>query len=64
LPLIFNFALKYAIRKMQGTNLALDMDGTHPILAYADDANLIGDVIGTTERRAKMLLIGFNDRWP
>jgi len=36
--LLFNFALEYAIRKVQETNLGLDMNGTHQ--AYADDVNL------------------------
>ena len=35
-PLLFNFALDYAIRK---TKLGLDMNGAHQILAYVDDAN-------------------------
>ena len=35
-PLLFNFALEYAIRKVQETNLGLDMNGTHQVLAYAD----------------------------
>ena len=34
---LFNFALEYAIRKTQDTNLGLDMNGTHQILGYADD---------------------------
>ena len=40
-----NFALEYAIRKVQETNLGLDMNGTHQVLAYADDVNLIVDDI-------------------
>ena len=44
-PLPFNFALEYAIRKVQETNLGLDMNGTHQVLAYADDVNLIRDDI-------------------
>jgi Reverse transcriptase (RNA-dependent DNA polymerase). len=55
-PLLFNFALEYAIRKEQETNLGLDMNGTHQILAYADDVNLIGDDIRTIERNADVLV--------
>ena len=55
-PLIFNFALEYAIRKVQETNLGLDMNGTHQVLAYADDVNLKGGDIGTIERNTDVLL--------
>ena len=44
---LFNFALGYAIRKVQETNLELDINGTHQVLTYADDVNLIGDDIRT-----------------
>ena len=39
-PLLFNFALEYAIRNVQETNLGLDMNGTHQVLAYADGVSL------------------------
>ena len=42
-PLLFNFALEYAIRKVQETRWGLDMNGTHQVLAYEDDVNLLGD---------------------
>ena len=42
-PLLFNFALEYAIRKVQETNVRLGMNGIHQVLAYTDDVNLIGD---------------------
>ena len=51
-PLLFNFDLEYAIRKVQETNLGSNMNGTHQILAYADDVNLIGDDIRTIEKNA------------
>ena len=50
LPVIFNFALEYAIRQVQETNLGLDINGTHQILASGDDVNLIGDNFRTIER--------------
>jgi hypothetical protein len=37
------------------------MVATHQLLAYANDVNLIGDGIRTTERNADMLLNAFND---
>ena len=55
LPLLFNFGLKYAIRKIQGTNLGLDMNGTHQVLAFVDDVNLKDD-IRTMERSVNVLL--------
>ena len=55
--LLFNFALEYAIRKLQETRLGLDMNGSHQVLAYADDVNLISDDIRTIERNAVVLLM-------
>ena len=37
------------------------MNGTHQVLAYADDANLIGDDIRTIERKADVLLNACKD---
>ena len=39
--LLFNFPLEYAFRKVQETNLGLDMNDNHQVLAYMDDINLI-----------------------
>ena len=37
------------------------MNGTHQVLAYADDVNLIGDDIRTIERNADVLLNACED---
>ena len=55
MPLLLNFALEYAIRKVQETNLGMDMNGTQQVLAYADHINSIGDDIRTIERNADVI---------
>jgi hypothetical protein len=42
-PLLFNFSLGHAIRKVQENQLGLKLNGSHELFVYADDMNLLGD---------------------
>ena len=52
-PLLFNFALEYAIRRVQVNQDGLKLNGTHHLLAYADDVNILGGSVHTVKKNVE-----------
>jgi pyrimidine operon attenuation protein/uracil phosphoribosyltransferase len=46
--LLFNFTSDYAIRRIRVKQEALKLNGAHQVLVYADDVNISGRSIRTT----------------
>ena len=56
-PLLFNFALEYAIKRVQVNQDSLKLNGMHQLLPYADDVNILGGSAHTVKVKAEALLV-------
>jgi hypothetical protein len=56
-PLLFNFALEYTIRMVQVNQDGWKLNGTHQLLVYADDVNMLGRRVHSVKKNAKALLV-------
>jgi hypothetical protein len=45
MPLLFDFAVEHAIRKVQEYHVGLKLNGAHQVLGCVDDVNHLGDNI-------------------
>jgi hypothetical protein len=49
-PLVFNFALEYAFRRVQADEESMQLNGTHRRLIYVDDVNILGGSIRSIKK--------------
>ena len=56
-PLLFNFALGYAIKRVQVNQDCLKLNGTLQLLAYADDVNILGESVHTVKENMEALVV-------
>jgi hypothetical protein len=55
--LLFNFVSEYAIKGVQVNQDGLKLNGTHQLLAYADDVNILGGSIHTVKVNEEALVV-------
>jgi hypothetical protein len=57
LPLLFNFTLEYAIRRVQVNQDGLKFNVTLQLLVYADDVNILDRSIHTIRKNTEALVV-------
>jgi len=56
ITIVFNFALEYAVRRVHVNQDGLKLNGTHQLLAYADDVNILGGSVNIVKKNAGVLV--------
>ena len=56
-PFLLNFALEYTIRRVQVNQDGFQLNGTHQLLIYANDFNILGGSVHTTKKNVEALVV-------
>ena len=63
-PLLFNFALEYAIRMVAANKDGLKLNGTHQLLVYVDDAKIMGGSVRNTKKNKDLFVVARKENGP
>ena len=55
--LFYSFALEYAIRRVQVNQEGLKLNGTHQLLVYADDVNILDGKVHSIKKNTEALVV-------
>ena len=55
-PLLFNSPLEYTIRTVQVNRDGLKLNGTHQLIVYADDVNILGRSVHSVKKSSEFLV--------
>jgi hypothetical protein len=59
--MVFNFALEYTIRRVQANQEGLKLNGTHQLLVYADDVNILGGSIHDVNKNTEAIVVAIKE---
>ena len=57
MPLLFNFALGFAIRRVQANQDGLKLNGTQHLVIYADDVHILCGSVHTIKKIRAVLVV-------
>jgi hypothetical protein len=55
--MLFNFALGYAILRVQVSQDGLKLNGTHQLLVYADHVHMLGGSVCTMQKNEEAVVV-------
>jgi len=56
-PLLFNSALEYTSRRFLVNQDGMKLNGTHQLLVYTNDFNVLGGSLHTAEKNTEVLVV-------
>jgi uncharacterized membrane-anchored protein len=57
--MLFNFALEYAIRRVQVNQDCLKWNGTYQLLICANDVSIMGGIVHTIKQNTEALVVAY-----